>query len=589
MRKIVLSVVCIVFAVLLLVTAAALLPVRQEAAFAYDYDVPTITGGGVDYGGNVSMDATMSDSYGVEFSYAWYRSGETDPVGTEPVLVVNKPADSGLYRCLISRTDASWSAYTNEVSVTVYKIRLDVIIDDKTISYGDAEAPLTYSRLSGLVPGDTDEELASTITLTREEGVDAGTYRITGSSDNDKYAVRFEDGTYTIERKKLDVRVVSVSARYGDAEKGLSCQPEGKLADGDEISDLGITLTRQAGVDAGRYAISGTYQNDNYDLTFLPATYTILPREIQVNLLGCDDLVYNGTSPTITCELIAPPAGATPGPMVTFDKAVKNAGDYVAYVRFADKNYTPYVSEYAFSVAKAPLSVGLEKTVVAQGGTLAPKFVYRGFIGKEDESVLTTKPSVSADVSRVGVYEVTPYGASAQNYDISYVSGTVQVDYDGTETEFGTVSGMFSPEKTVELSDEGDAKAGILAIRVFGCTVTGVADATYTATIHDVGKYPKVFLRAVVVDEDGVRREVKSFGYDGDDFVFSSDYAGTFVLYYDLTAPAVIVAVLVLLGLILLIVRRKDKKRARRLRRRQYIAKQYVDRVVPKQYEEYED
>lgn len=553
------------------------------------FDVPTIVGGSTDYGGEVALDATMSPSYGVDFTYAWYRSGETDPVGTDPVLIVNKPADSGLYRCLVSYEDASWSQYTNEVTVTVYKIRLDLTIDDKTVAYGDAEAPLTYTRVSGLVPGDTDEELASTITLTREEGADAGTYRVTGASNNDKYAVRFTDGTYTIERKKLDVRVVSVSVRYGDSEKNLSCQPEGELASGDQVSDLAIELTRQSGTDAGRYAITGTYRNDNYDLTFLPATYTILPREIQVNLIGCDHLVYDGTSPVITCELIAPPAGADLGAMVTFNKAVKNAGDYVASIRFADKNYAPYVSEYAFSVAKAPLSVGLEKTVVKRDGTVSPKFVYRGFIGKEDESVLTTQPTVDVDVSRVGVYEVMPYGASAQNYEISYVSGTIQVDYEGTETEFGSVTGLFSPEREVALSEGGDAKAGILSVNVFGCTVTGVADDTYTATVYGVAKYPKLFLRAAVVDEEGVRKEVKSFGYVGEDFVFSSDYAGTFVLYYDLTAPAVVAALLILLVLILIGVRRKDKKRERRLHRRQAIARQYVDRVVPNQRDEYED
>ena len=549
-----------------------------------------IEGGSVDYGGSVTLDATMDPADGNTYSYAWYRSGTDEPVGDRATLFIDKPSQSGLYKCRVFCELSNgyvWSDYTNEVTVTIYKIRLELSIDDKTAEYGDEDLPLTYTRLTALVGGDTDEEIEEAVTLTREEGKDAGTYRITGTCDSDVYAVHFIDGTYTVKAREIIVRIMPETVRYGDEEKSLSYRVEGSLAAGDEESDLAITLSRRAGKDAGRYAIAGTYDNDNYNLTFLPAVYTILPKQVQVNLIGCSDLVYDGTTPKITCELIAPPENVALNPTITFDKAVKNAGDYVAYIRFSDQNYVPYITEYPFSVAKAPLVIGLDKTIVVQYGQLTPRYLYRGFIGKDDESVLTELPSVNVNTSRVGVFEVTPSGAAAQNYDITYLSGTVQVDYAGAEEEYGAVTGAFSPEESVEVAEGGEATVGGLSLKVFTFTVSGVADGTYTTQVYSVQKYPNIFLRAAIVDDQGVRHEVKNFSLDEEGtLTYSSDTTGVFVLYYDLVVPVVVVALLIVIVVILLLVRAKDNRKNRKFRERQYIARQYVNDVVPRQTED---
>lgn len=545
--------------------------------------VKELSGGFAEYGGEVTLEAEVNTGDDTAFTYEWYKEGEDDPIGTENDLTMTRPQESGLYRCKISGfvNGADWSAWTNQVSVTIYKINLQLAINDVSVTYGDPEQTLTYTRTSTLVGTDTDEDIAACVHLTREEGIAAGTYRITGTAEHDCYAIRITAGNYTIQPKKINVNVLSQSIRYGEEDKALLCQPDGKLAYDDVEEDLGIVLSRPGGSDVGRYPISGRYDNDNYELTFLPATYTILPAEVEVRLLGCDGLVYNGKTPAITCELIAPPKGVDLNPTVTFDKAVKNAGDYVAYIRFDNKNYAPYITEYAFSVAKSPLRIGLKDIVVVQGETVFPAYFYSGFIGKEDESVLTNAPQISFTADRVGYYQVFPYGASAPNYEISYAPGSIQVDYAGVETDQATIVGGFSPEKPVEVAEGGEVKVGLLSLPVYTLSIDGAVDKTYEATVYEVTKYPSIFLRAAIVDEEGNRHEIKSFGYDGEgNLVFSTDYVGTFVLYYDLIPAVVIAFVLIVIVVIVIAVRQKDRRKYRRYRNRQYIARQYADRVV---------
>ena len=76
-------------------------------------------------------------------------------------------------------------------------------------------------------------------------------------------------------------------------------------------------------------------------------------------------------------------------------------------------------------------------TITAQNmrreqGQENPDFLasYEGFKNDEDESVLTTPPSftcLATPESPVGAYEIVVYGAEAENYDISYVNGVLDV------------------------------------------------------------------------------------------------------------------------------------------------------------------
>ena len=96
-------------------------------------------------------------------------------------------------------------------------------------------------------------------------------YKVTGEN--------YEDTTgsakVVIERKKVTVTAADASKHIGKEDDGLTYNATG-LVEGDVLHD--ITLSRESGENAGRYAITATAEassNPNYDITFAQGTFTI--------------------------------------------------------------------------------------------------------------------------------------------------------------------------------------------------------------------------------------------------------------------------------------------------------------------------
>jgi hypothetical protein len=120
--------------------------------------------------------------------------------------------------------------------------------------------------------------------------------------------------------------------------------------------------------------------------------------------------------PSITCEATATsPVGEYP--IIISKGSVTNYND-------------TYVNG-KLTIMKAPLTIKGGTYTMKQGEEL-PTFTatYEGFKNGETEDVLTTKPTLSTtatSASDPGDYEVTVSGAEAQNYEISYVPGTLTI------------------------------------------------------------------------------------------------------------------------------------------------------------------
>ena len=83
------------------------------------------------------------------------------------------------------------------------------------------------------------------------------------------------------------------------------------------------------------------------------------------------------------------------------------------------------------TITKAPLTITCGSYTIEQGEAL-PDFAleYSGWKNDETEEVLTTKPTVTCEAtkdSEPGTYDIIVSGAEAQNYEISYVAGTLTV------------------------------------------------------------------------------------------------------------------------------------------------------------------
>ncbi|MDB5004874.1 MAG: Gliding motility-associated C-terminal protein [Mucilaginibacter sp.] len=99
---------------------------------------------------------------------------------------------------------------------------------------------------------------------------------------------------------------------------------------------------------------------------------------------------------------------------------------------FTASNYTITYVKGDIEVTKAPLTITVENKTRYFGDANPPFTVkYSGFVNNEDASQLTTLPVVATTavkLSLVGQYPITVSGASANNYDITYVPGVLTVE-----------------------------------------------------------------------------------------------------------------------------------------------------------------
>ena len=94
-------------------------------------------------------------------------------------------------------------------------------------------------------------------------------------------------------------------------------------------------------------------------------------------------------------------------------------------------DYAPFSKEFNLTVNKAMLTITADDKTKVEGEENPELTVsYSGFKNGEDKTVLTTQPTVTTTAttnSPVGTYPITASGAEAQNYDFTYVNGTLTV------------------------------------------------------------------------------------------------------------------------------------------------------------------
>ena len=96
-----------------------------------------------------------------------------------------------------------------------------------------------------------------------------------------------------------------------------------------------------------------------------------------------------------------------------------------------NSSYYAFSRSYTLNVSKASLTITANDCTKPQGEENPELTVtYSGFKNNDDASVLTTLPTVTTTATKdspAGTYPITVSGASAANYDMTYVGGTLTV------------------------------------------------------------------------------------------------------------------------------------------------------------------
>jgi hypothetical protein len=260
-------------------------------------------------------------------------------------------------------------------------------------------------------------------------------------NDTTNYATSTATTRINVERSPLTVVADNKFWRTGTPFPALTASYSG-FVNGDDVTDIdtpvSLSTTATANSPLGVYPITAADGVDNnYAMTYVAGTLTVTDKAIPQLSWTPAALTYglplsveqlNATA-TENGQAVAGTFSYTPelGTML-------NAGNHTLSVSFTPANSVAYVSvslTVPFSVAKAPLTITAANKA-KQVGTANPTLtaIYSGFVNGDDASDLDTPALLSTTAtseSPLGVYPITVTGASAKNYAITFVNGSLSV------------------------------------------------------------------------------------------------------------------------------------------------------------------
>ena len=366
-------------------------------------------------------------------SYSGFKRGETAAVVSGLVISRAEGEDAGQYAIIPSGATASNYTITFESgTLTINPAPLTIKADDKSKVYGDADPAFTVSY-SGFKLGDT-AAVVSGLTFNREEGENVGQYAITPSGATaGNYIITFVDGTLTINPAPLTITADDKSKTYGDDDPALTVSYDG-FKRGDTAAVVsGLNISREAGENVGQYAITPSGATaSNYTITFVDGTLTINPAPLTIT---ADDKskTYGDDDPAFTVSYEGFRRGDTASVVSGLNisrEAGENVGQYAITPSGATAgNYTITFVDGTLTINPAPLTITADDKSKVYGDP-DPAFTasYDGFKLGDTAGVVSGLAFSREEGEDVGTYTITPYGATASNYAITFESGTLTIN-----------------------------------------------------------------------------------------------------------------------------------------------------------------
>ena len=330
----------------------------------------------------------------------------------------------------------------------------ELIIQARTVNVHWDKTQFTYNGSEQTVTAyyidvnDAHCELAVTI----GEGKifrDVGEYSATASfvTPDANYALRETQTLLTMLSASIVVRILPQEFFYSGSMPELD-QSAYRIETQGEFTNLNITLSAADSTgdwNAGTYAISASWENDNYAIEFVGGTLEILPAVVEVGITLHENLTYDGTAKTATAQILSGVvAGETLSISLVYSGTANNgstwysteapvfAGSYSVRAVISSQNYSldSQATATAFTIARAvvalpaidsddtPLTVSTEKTGEEQRILIPIDLRLVGVL----EAVAGTGLVPGADGSILlqameeGTYGVTLYLRDADNY-----------------------------------------------------------------------------------------------------------------------------------------------------------------------------
>lgn len=250
--------------------------------------------------------------------------------------------------------------------------------------------------------------------------------------------------TYTINQAPLNIEIHDIEKFYGDPNPSFTYTLSGFVNNEDESvfrKPVQLSVDCFRGSDAGLYPINLNTDDyaENYTLNILTRGYLTVKKAPITVKVNDQTRLYGDSNPQFTFSFEGlKNDDTTPNLSVDFKvsttaKATSEVGIYdVTASGGVAKNYefTEFQGGKLF-VTPAPLIIEAQSSTRTYGSENAPfKFIYSGFKNSDTATSLSRLPEATTDAtatSDAGSYSITPYGAEAKNYNISYKNGTLTV------------------------------------------------------------------------------------------------------------------------------------------------------------------
>ncbi len=315
-----------------------------------------------------------------------------------------------------------------------------ITADDKSVIYGD-EHPAFTASYEGWKNAD-DESVVSGLTLTSEYVLtsNVGEYDIVpANATAQNYAISYTNGTLTVNKAPLMITADDKSVIYGDEHPAFTASYEGwKNADNESVVS-GLTLTSEYVLtsNVGEYDIvPANAEAQNYAISYTNGTLTVNKAALMIT---ADDksVIYGDEHPAFTASYEgwknADNESVVSGLTLTSEYVLtSNVGEYDIVPANAEaQNYAISYTNGTLTVNKAPLTITAEDKTMIYGDE-APEFTvtYAGWKNEDDEAVVSglNYTCAYAPGSYIGTYVINPNSATAQNYAITFVDGTLTVN-----------------------------------------------------------------------------------------------------------------------------------------------------------------
>lgn len=188
-----------------------------------------------------------------------------------------KPKNAGEYTVRVTYpADDNYEKSSVTKDFTIKKMKTRVSAIDLSKTYGEKGYELMYSfdRLA------RDDRLTGII-LTREEGEDVGTYKITASQkegSNPNYDITFKDGTYTIKPLSIDKGTVVLGNVLKYTGKKQTQEVEQVLVNGKALNKEDYEVLDNQATKEGKHVLTIKAKGNNHT-GFFEYSYAILPKE----------------------------------------------------------------------------------------------------------------------------------------------------------------------------------------------------------------------------------------------------------------------------------------------------------------------